>query len=594
MSTRATRTPRRRAFFAVLAIVGVLSAFVIRLVDIQVVSASAYVADSQSSGRLGMERTLSGTRGTIVDAQGQTLASSVQLYDLKLDPSLIVELEEDELRPPETPWAEAAQLIGEIIDLPTADILASVDAVLAENPDSQYLPLAQSLDSHQYLLLRDLGLPYVAFDSRSTRVYPNGAVAGNLVGFMGSDGAALAGIELMYDACLQPTDGVQTYLRGKDGVVIPGSEKVTDPIDGGTVQLTINSDLNWYLQQMIAEEVGIQGAKAGSVFVVEVATGKIRAAASYPSVDPNDVSAVAAEYREDSLFRTTFEPGSTYKALTAAALIEEGAATPLSTVTAEARETMPNGQSFSDAVWHPKYNYTLTGALIDSSNVALAKFGTQISAQTRYDYLSAFGVGERTAVGFLGEESGLLHPVSEWDGRSLYTTTFGQYFTVTVPQVASAYQTLANGGLKVPLQLVESCTYADGTVEEPELPEPVQVVSESTANQVTQMLENVATQSWLASQIAVPGYRLATKSGTAEKPGADGTYKKGLYYTSMVGYAPADDPEYVVMVSIDEPTRVTSSGATAAAFQKAMTQVLKTYRVAPSATPAGEPLPKTK
>jgi len=261
------------------------------------------------------------------------------------------------------------------------------------------------------------------------------------------------------------------------------------------------------------------------------------------------------------------------------------------TVSASSHEKFENGAVINDAFVHPTFQYTLAGALIDSSNVALSKFGTMVSPDVRHDYLERFGVGE-TTVGFPSETSGEIHPTSEWDNQSLYTTTFGQYFTVTAPQLAGAYQAIANGGQKIGLSLVESCTAPDGTVVTPQAPEPEQIVKPETAADLTRMLENVAVQGGNADRIQVPGYRVTSKTGTAQIPDGKGGYKSGVYYTSMVGFAPVDDPQYVVVVTLDEPTRVTSSAATASAFQKAMTQTMKTYRVMPSSSPMDALLPK--
>lgn len=592
MTTRATRGPRRRTVVALGVILAILSAFVVRLVDIQVVSADDHFADSMSVGDLGTTQPIYGDRGSIVDANGTLLASSVDVYDAQLDPKVIMLLENDEEKPPETPWAEASEKIATILGRSGDELRAAVAAKLAEDPDSQYFPLEKGLSTETYLQLRDLGLPYLHMNARETRVYPNGAVAGNVVGYLNGEGEGQAGIEQMQTECLAPTDGERTYLKGKDGIVIPGSERTVDAVNGGTVQLTINSDLNWYLQQMIAEETQKQGAKAGTVLVVEVKTGKIRAAAEYPALDPNDLDASSPDDWGTRVFGTTFEPGSTFKAVTAASIIDAGVADPGTSVTASGRETFPNGAVVNDAFQHPAYNYTLAGALIDSSNVALSKFGTMIDPQTRSDYLTKFGVGEET-IGFPREETGVLHPASEWDNQTLYTTTFGQAFTVTAAQVAGAYQAIANGGQKVDLSLIESCTLADGTVVTPDAPEGEQVVSADTAAQVARMLENVAVQGGLADNIEIPGYRIASKTGTAQKAGENG-YKAGVYFTSMAGFAPVDDPEYVVVVTLDEPTKMVSSAATASAFQKAMTQVLKTYRVSPSTQPMDELLPKFK
>ncbi|MEW1962110.1 penicillin-binding protein 2 [Microbacterium sp. NPDC077644] len=593
MTTRATRGPRRRTVVALAVILIVLSAFVVRLVDIQVVSASDHVEDSLQVGQLGSTDTIHGDRGSIVDQNGIALASSVKVYDAQLSPSLMRELEDDEKNPPEVPWNEASDQIAAIIGQDPEELRAAVATNLEADPNSQYYQLAKGLSTEKYLELRDLGLLYVYAKARETRVYPNGAVAGNVVGYVDSAGDGQAGIEQMETQCLSPTSGERSYLRGKDGVTIPGSERTVDAVDGGTVTLTINSDLQWYLQQMIAEEAQKQKAQSGTVTVVEIETGKIRAAAEWPSLDPNDLDASSPDDWGTKVFGNTFEPGSTFKAVTAAALLDSGAVDMNTTVTASSHEKFSNGAVINDAFIHGAYQYTLAGALIDSSNVALSKFGTMVDPQVRYDYLEKFGVGQKT-IDFPREATGEIHPVSEWDAQSLYTTTFGQYYTVTAPQLANVYQAIGNDGEKIDVSLIESCTMPDGTVLTPEAPKHEQVIKKSTATTLQRMLENVAVQGGLADQIKIPGYRIGIKTGTAQVTDGKGGYKKGVYYTSMVGIAPIDDPKYAVVVTLDQPTRITSSAATASAFQKAMTQVLKTYRVSPSTEPMDEPLPKFK
>lgn len=586
MTTRATRGPRRRTVVALAVILSVLAAFVVRLVDIQVVSADEHV--SQSLTKIGAGDKIAGQRGSIVDSGGTVLASSVLVYDAQLSPKVIMQLEDKD---PKVPWAEASDKIAAVTGQTGDEVRALVADALAKDSQSQYAPLKNSLTTEQYIELRDLKLAYLHLAARETRVYPNGAVAGNILGFLDGSGAAQAGIEQVGEKCLAPIDGEESYRRGANGVVIPGSERTVEAINGGSVQLTINSDLQWYLQQMVGEEAQKQGAKGGTVTVVEVKTGKIRAAAEWPSLDPNNLDASTPDTRASQIFHHDFEPGSTFKAITAAAAIEAGGLTPLSTVTASSRETFPNGAVVNDAFSHPAYNYTLAGGLIDSSNVALSKFGTMVSPEVRYDYLERFGVGKKV-LDFPSEVGGILHPVSDWDSQSLYTTTFGQYYTVTAAQLAGAYQAIANGGEKIDLSLVESCTAPDGTVTSPKAPGHEQIIKEQTAAELTRMLENVAVQGGNADRIQVPGYRVTSKTGTAQVSDGNGGYKAGVYYTSMVGFAPVDDPQYVVVVTLDEPTKVVSSAATASAFQKAMTQVMKTYRVMPSTVPMDALLPK--
>lgn len=585
MTTRSTRSPRRRTVVALAVVLAVLSGFIVRLVDIQIVNADDHIADSMQVA-LGASRTLYGTRGEIVDETGQTLAGSILLYDGVLDPKNagpITRADEDGTRKVVS-WPAVAAEIGAVTGQTGAEVEKIVADALAENPDSQFAYLKRGLTTEQYRALVDIGAPFLTFDSHPARTYPDGAVAGNLVGFMSVDSEPLAGIEQSANDCLQASNGSLTFQKGKDGVVIPGTEVETPAVNGGTLQLTINRDLQWYLQQLIGEQVQDMGAKRGTITVVEVETGKVRAAAEYPSVDPNDPAAAPTEDRRSHIFTDTFEPGSTFKALTGATVLDAGGQDLSSTVVASSTETFPNGARVRDAFQHEPYLYTLAGVLIDSSNAGISKFSERVSPQTRFDYLQKFGIGSGSAVGFQGEEQGLLYPVAQWDNQQLYNTSFGQGVTTTVPELVGAYDAIANDGTRMPLSIVESCTKADGTVVTPDLPEPVQVISAQTSAEMREILENVAMQASYAKQVEVPGYRIATKTGTGEKSDGSGGYKAGVYFTTMIGFAPADDPKYLVAVTLDEPTTVTSSSANAPAFQKAMTQVLKTYRVMPSTT----------
>lgn len=594
MTTVTSRSPRRRTVVALAVVLIVLVAFVVRLVDIQVVNAREHVDDSLAMG-LESSRTLYGSRGAIVDANGTPLAASINRYDVQIDPMLAVDGIEtyDGDEKITTAWPELAGRIAAVLGMSTGDVQKIVADALTDNPDSRYAVIAKAVSTEQYRALADLGLPFLSFPPQAGRVYPDGAVGGNLLGFVGSDGQALAGLEAADDSCLASTNGKVVFQKSPSGVVLPGTEVVTQPAaDGGTLQLTIDRDLQWYLGQLIAEQVQNTGSLRGTITVVEAKTGKIRALAEYPTVDPNDPMASPNDDRYSAAFKDTNEPGSTMKGITAAIGLDSGSFTADTTVTASSYENFADGARVSDSFAHPENRYTLTGVLIDSSNVGISKFGDMIPLDTRISYLEKFGLTQPTAVGFPGESSGILRDPSTWDKQTFYNTTFGQGLAVTVPQLAGAYQTIANGGVRMPLTLVEGCTAADGTVTDVPDAQGERVVSEDAARTVSRMLENVATQGTLADQVAIPGYRVAIKTGTGEKTDpATGAYKSDAYFTTMIGFAPADDPQYVVEVNLDEPRTVKSSAATAPAFQKALTQVLKTYRVIPSGTTTPE-LPK--
>ena len=604
MTTRATRSPRRRTVVALAVVLGVLAAFVVRLVDIQVVNANDHISEAESLAT-GASQTLYGARGQIVDTDGTVLATSTSLYDVQIDPALAVQgidREDADGNPITGPdgenekiaWPELAGRIAAVTGQTADDVQKIVSDALAKDASSQYATIKRYVSTEVYRALADLKLPFLYYDEHPSRVYPDGAVAGNILGFVGSDGTPLEGLEDLQQSCLQPTDGKITYQRGTSGVIIPGTEKETPAVDGGTLKLTIDGDLQWYMQQLIAEETSHYQADWGGIIVMEAKTGKIRAIAETPTVDPNDPGASAAEDRGSRLLRVSYEPGSTFKPVTAATAIEQAGLTPTSAVETPDRIEFPNGAVINDSENHPTENLTLTGGLVESSNVAMSQFGTTVSPEVRQQYLERFGVGGGDALNWSGSpDAGFSSDAADWDNQTYYTTTFGQAFTVTPTQVVSVFQTIANGGVRMPARLVESCTEADGTVVTPDEPDPVQVIKPETASQVSQMLENVYAQGTLAADINIPGYRLGVKTGTAQVPDGNGGYKDGLFMTSLVGFAPAENPQYVVLTLFDEPKTNRMSSANRSVFKKAMMQVLTHYRIMPSneATPL---LPVTK
>lgn len=598
MTTRATRSPRRRTVVALAVVLGVLAAFVVRLVDIQVVNANDHIAQAEDLAT-GASQTLYGARGQIVDEDGTVLATSTLLYDVQIDPALAVQgidkLDADgtpikgaDGKNEKVPWPDLAARIAAVTGQTAADVQGVVSGALAEDANSQYATIKRYVSTEEYRALVALDLPFLYFDKHPSRVYPDGAVAGNILGFVGSDGTPLEGVEDLQQTCLQPTDGTLKYQRGTSGVIIPGTEQEKPAVDGGTLKLTIDGDLQWYMQQLIAEETAKYQAEWGGIIVMEAKTGKIRAIAETPTVDPNDPGASAADDRGSRLLRVSYEPGSTFKPITAATAIEQGGLTPTSAVETPDRIEFPNGAVINDSENHPTENLTLTGGLVESSNVAMSQFGTTVSPEVRQQYLENFGVGGGDALNWSGAPTaGFSADAADWDNQTYYTTTFGQAFTVTPTQVVSVFQTIANGGVRLPARLVESCTKADGSVVTPDEPAPVQVIKPQTAAEVSQMLENVYAQGTLAEDINIPGYRLAVKTGTAEVPDGVGGYKDGLFMTSLAGFAPAEDPQYVVLTLFDEPKTTRMSSANRSVFKKAMMQVLTHYRIMPSneATP---------
>jgi cell division protein FtsI (penicillin-binding protein 3) len=578
---------RRRIVATVVVLAAIIGLFVVRLVDIQVVRAETLSADSL--GNRSVENTVYGSRGDILDANGVVLAGTVMRYDVQLSPKNAKEFTrtvgevKDTITVP-----EAAAEIGAVTGQSGPEIEAIITNALADNPDSDFAYVSKQVDVDAFRAIYDLEIPWLTFAKSPSRVYPNGAVAGNLVGFVSSEGEAQAGLERGQDSCLASANGTETYERGADGVRLPESTVTTDAaVDGNDVVTTIDSDLQFFVQQALAEQAQTTGAAWGNVVVQEVKTGKLVAVADYPSVDPNDVSLTEAEDRGSRAFTAPYEPGSTFKALTAASVIDAGLATPNSEVIAPYRYLPANGANVNDSSNHPDLRLTLTGVLINSSNTGMSKFGELLTDQQRYDYMTRFGVGTATESGFPAEEPGILRLPEDWDNQTAYATMFGQGLTTTALQVSSIYQTIANGGVRMPVQLVSGCRAEDGTVTNAPAEEGTQVVSAGAARDTADMLEMVHQEGYLANVWDIPGYRVAAKTGTAQMPDGQGGYTKG-YLVSVSGFAPADDPQYVVSVSLADPVNMNSSAASAPIFQEVMSQVLKKYRAVPSGAAAPE------
>jgi cell division protein FtsI (penicillin-binding protein 3) len=577
---------KRRVVATVVVLFAIIGLFVVRLVDIQVVRADSLSADSL--GNRSVERTVYGARGEILDANGVVLAGTVMRYDVALSPKNASPFIRtvDGVKT-SVPLAQSAAEIGAVVGLSAEQVQALITDSLADNPKSDYALVAKKVDVDAFRALYALDIPWLTFQQNPGRVYPNGAVAGNLVGFVSSEGEAQAGLELGQDSCLASNNGIETYERGADGVRLPESTVTTEPaVDGGDVLTTIDSDLEFFVQQVLAEQAQATGAAWGNVVVQEVKTGKLVAVADYPSVDPNDVGATSnPEDRGSRAFTASYEPGSTFKALTAASVLDAGLATPDSQVVAPYRYLPENGANVNDSSEHGDLQLTLTGVLIDSSNTGMSKFGELLTNQQRYDYMTKFGVGTETESGFPGEDPGILYPAEDWDNQTQYATMFGQGLTTTALQVSSIYQTIANGGVRMPVQLVSGCRAADGTVTNVPETDGTQVISAEAARGTADMLEMVYEEGWLADAWNIPGYRVAAKTGTAQMPDGNGGYSKG-YLVSVSGFAPADDPQYVVSVSLADPVNMNSSAASAPIFQEVMSQVLKKYRAVPSGATA--------
>lgn len=576
------RLTARRLALTLVAVLAVVGLFVVKLVDIQVVRAGELNAAAEA--RRSSEVTVWGQRGEIVDANGTVLADSVDRFDITASPKNVgatTKITIDGQRV-EVPTSEAIAKIAAVTGAAAADL----SAALAADPESDFAYLVKGVTLETFTAVFDLDIAWVYSELRPSRTYPRGAIAGNLVGFLGTD-RPLAGTEYQWNDCLAPTQGTSRYERSADGVRLPGSLVVEqEPTDGGTVHLTIDSDLQWFAQQRLAEQGAAVGAEWGTAMVVRVDTGEIVVAADWPSIDPNDLNSVSAENSGARLFTAPFEPGSIMKPVAFAELLDKGLITPQTQITVPGAYTngMPAGIVISDVFAHGDMRWTATGVLFNSSNIGTVMLSERLTEQEKYDSFREFGFGEPTAAGFLGEDGGTVFTPDRIDSVSQATQMFGQGITATSAQMASLYQTLGNGGVRMPLTLVSGCEHPDGTWSDVPVPTGTRVVSEYAADQTLEMMETVASQGASRDVVSIPGYRIAAKTGTGEVA-ENGEYGSERI-VSYAGVVPADHPEYAIVVTFGKPDTMKSSAAAAPTFNAIMEQVIKTFRVTPSTEPA--------
>jgi cell division protein FtsI (penicillin-binding protein 3) len=572
-----TRGSRRRLAITVLIVFALVGVFAVRLVDIQVVRAQE-LTDEADARRI-VPVTTYGVRGSIVDANGEVLADSVERFDITAAPKN-VDLDGTWMtRDGERVKVPTTDAIQAVADVTGADA-ATIYQTLVGDPDASWALLVKAVTLDVFTQVRALGIPWIYSELRPSRTYPGGAIAGNLVGFLNGPGA---GIELTEDACLAATDGTSTYESSADGVRLPGSTIIeTQAEDGGTVHLTIDADLQWYTQQVIAQYGESLGADSARAMIVETKTGRIMAAADWPSVDPNNVDGVGVGDLGARVFSTPFEPGSIIKVATFASLLDRGVITPTTKLTVPGiyTEGLPAGSSIKDAWAHGDINYTATGVLVNSSNIGTAILSQRLSTKVRHNYLEAFGFNSDTAVDFNGESSGMVLPLDQTDAITNLTQQFGQGMSATSAQIAGLYQTIGNGGVRMPLTLVDGCEWPDGSWTQKPALQGTRVVSEAAADTTVQMMEVTAQDGSHKNVVEIPGYRVAIKTGTAE------VAENGVYgnqrIISVAGLVPAGDPQYAIVVTFVKPDTMKTSAAAAPAFNAIMKQVIKTFRITPN------------
>ncbi|TDL32171.1 peptidoglycan D,D-transpeptidase FtsI family protein [Arthrobacter nitrophenolicus] len=530
------------------------------------------------------ETVLPAERGSILDSNGTVLANSVIRYNVVVDQRVNTKTET---------FKRLDEANEKLVDVSREQGLTELAAALGMDKDA--IREAVTGERPYYIVAKDvkpdvedriskLQIPGIVTEGVSKRVYPNGSVAGGIIGFLKDGSTGQAGIEQTQDELLRGKDGKRLFEIGADGLRIPvGMDELTPPQDGKDIKLTINSDLQYFAQQAIQSQSDKLGAEWGSIIVMDAKTGDLVAMADTNAPDPNDPGRVAAKDRGVRAVTAAYEPGSVQKMMTVAALIEEGKASPLDTFTLGPSYTV-DGQTFSDSFAHGTEERTLAGILGYSMNTGTVMAGQRLSKQQRYEWLQKFGIGEAPDIGLPAEASGILTPWEQWDGRQEYTVLFGQGVSQSTLQTVRAFQSIANNGVMLQPRLIDSYVSPDGAEEKVPAAPSRQIVSEDTAEQVQDILESAVTEGQI-KDAGIDGYRVGAKTGTSESPCDDGAGYCG-YTASLVGMAPMDDPRFIVEVVLQRPKGSIYGITNGPVFRSVMSQALRTYNVQPS---TGEP-----
>ncbi|WP_283133586.1 peptidoglycan D,D-transpeptidase FtsI family protein [Rhizohabitans arisaemae] len=561
--------PVRRIRVALLVMAFVLSLFAGRLIQIQGL-------DSKTLEARGLEyrerlETLKARRGMITDVKGNPLALTSDAREVYVDPK--------EVAKSTKPGAdEVARFLAQTLQRSPEEILAKL-----KKTTTQYQVIARNVDPAVGAQIAAKKWVGVRVKPHYRRLYPAGDLAGGLVGFVNAAGKGASGLELQWNDVLAGKDGKQTVEAGQLGERIPLTRSAREaPVPGKDLRLTIDGDIQWAAQEALADQVKRTGAKSGSIVVMDVRSADLLAVANAPELDLEAWEEAPEADRTSRAVTDVFEPGSTNKVITAAAALETGVARPDSVMRVRDRIRCAD-RVLKDAHAHKPENLTFSGVLATSSNVGTVMAANQVGSEGLHRFLRAFGFGDRTGVGYPGEADGLLPAPQTWSGSQRCTVSYGQGVAVTALQMASVYQTIANGGVRLTPNLVAGTTGENGEFVAAERPEGVRVVSERTARELSLMLEAATTQG-TGARAQVPGYRVAGKTGTAQRWDSECRGYCG-YTATFVGFAPADRPSVVALVVLQAPSNGYYGGDIAApVFKRVMSFALKSRKVPPTGT----------
>ncbi len=555
--------------------------FGLRLIEIQAIRANGYVEKADTE--LSKSATLLAPRGTIYDINGIELARSISAMNIAVDQTVVND-----------PIA-AAQVVAPILGMSPVQLAPQLTG------DRRYVLIAKDITPEKW---RQVYEAIGAYNSQvlktkegiSKRIggfvpersyirdYPSGKLTSSLVGIINDQGFGASGIESSLNGLLSGVNGKYVYANGR-GNIIPGSERVSVEAKSGTsVRLTIDRDVQWVAQNAISQAVSASKAQSGTVIVMDPKTGAILAQASAPTFDPSVSSSITLERLKNPAVQEVYEPGSTGKVITVAAALEEGLVSPESVFTIPYKMKVAD-QYFHDHEKHPTQRLTTAGVLAVSSNTGSIQIGQKLGKDVLYDYLRKFGIGESTNSKLPGESAGILHPVKNWSGTSLPTIAFGQGYSLTAMQATSVFATIANDGVRVSPSILAGVVDESGKYTPAKPNDSIRVLSSQTATDMRAMMESVVSSNGTAPSAAISGYRIAGKTGTANRFNSACKCYSG-YTASFIGFAPADAPKYVISVTIQDPKGMHWGGVLAGpVFKKVMSFVLQSERVQPTTAP---------
>ncbi len=541
----APASPQRRLFVIGLVLLLAASGLSFRLVRIQVMEPDRYLEWGESQRLRSL--TLPAERGAILDRHGVVLATSIPRPTIWADPSAVVD--------PRATAQALSPVLG--VEVERLEYLLS--------RDSRFSYLGRQVDDSVAAAVLDLGLAGVFSYEEPSRFSPGGdEFARSILGRSDLDSLGISGVELQYDSILTGTPGELVFERAHSGAVIPTGEfDRTEAIPGSSIVLTIDQNLQFETERQLIDQVTATGGQNGIVLIMNNATGEILAMANVS----RDADGVVRPSSENLSLTWNYEPGSIAKPFTFASVFEAGAGTTDEFINV-ADSMVIWDKEFTDDHPHALEYWSPVDILRESSNIGTISWANRVGADTLYDTLSDFGIGQGPILGFPNEAGGVLHDTDDWSGTSLPTIAIGQGVSTTPLQMLQAYATIANGGIRVPAQLVLGATGADGTFNPAPVEDPARVISEGTAADLTRMLTAVV-EGGTGTRAGIPGYTTAGKTGTAWKPNpVDGGYEWAdgrRYVASFAGFLPADDPQVTILVVIDDPVGNQETGGRAAA-----------------------------